>query len=436
MDTLTILTEIINATLNLFLAYWLFDSFFSKHTTLIKAITLFLILDILHIIVLLFLKGTILYYFCIFIITFLLSFVFKGKLAHRFICTALFYVLEAAIEMIVAIAITSILDLDFNGAKQGILLIVGMLLSKFVSFLIMMIIKIKKETKMMEIVKSHPISIFIFPASTFFIIVLQHAIFAYNPFQNSIVSILVLICYTILIMANVLIFDFINTLYINTVNENKIMIAEELITNQAEHYTTILSHHKSISRMRHDHKNFCIGILHELKNGSVDKAIEFISNEQKLAAQNIDVPTDIINAVLMFKSDKARKMGVIINHEVRCLYNIRISSVDLAIVLGNALDNAIEATRKLQNSFAKQIDVLAVLKNNTILITIKNPVVENIDTEHLYSTKSNKNEHGFGIISIKHITDRYHGDVIFSCEDKVFTTSILLHNNDDINIKK
>ena len=427
MDLLTIFTEAINSSLNIFLAYWLFSAFFEKNAQIARNIIIFVTVDILHIIVLLLLKGTVIGYMSLYILTSLLSLIFKGKVVHKLTYTALFYGITSAIEMIVAVVVNRVFNVSFTDGKQGILLIIGMLLSKFIGFIIISIIKIKKQNKMLEIIKNNPISMLIFPASTFAIIIMQHAIFVYNPIENDIISIAVLVVYSLLIMANILVVQFIDTLYKNTINENRAIIAEELISQQAEQYKNILEHHKQISVLKHNHKNFCIGILNELKNGKIETAIEHITNEQLQSNGDFALPTDIINTIIIFKKNQASKYGVEIDYETHELQKLDISSVDLAVILGNALDNAIEATAQI-HSENKRITVLIILKNNTILVTIKNPVQRNVDISHLTTTKDIPTQHGFGIISMKQLAQKYSGEVLLSCENNVFTTTILLHN--------
>lgn len=429
MSILDILTETINSTLNLFLAYWLFDSFFEKHTTRWKNITIFVMVDLAHTFLLLFYKGTIINFVGIYILSTILSYMFRAKFLHRLTYTALFYGITAAVEMIVAMVVNGIFNVTFIDGKQGILLIIGMLLSKFLGLSIITVIRIKKQNKMLEMIKSNPISMILFPISTFSIIIMQHALFAYMPIENNILSISVLICYSLLIMSNILVFDFINTLYKNTVNENRAIIAEELISSQTEQYKNILQHYNQIALLQHNHKNFCIGVLDELNNGNISSAIEYIIKEKTLIDNNIELPTDIINTILVFKANKAHQYGVVVDYETHQLQNIQIPSVDLAVILGNALDNAIEATSKVQSMDKKTICVLIVLKHNTILMTIKNPVLKDVDIDNLSTTKNDFHQHGFGLISMQQLAKKYGGEVLLSCSDNVFTTTILLHNS-------
>lgn len=54
--------------------------------------------------------------------------------------------------------------------------------------------------------------------------------------------------------------------------------------------------------------------------------------------------------------------------------------------------------------------------------------IDNVNTERLVSTKTDEQSHGFGILSIQSIAQKYNGTVLFTCEDLVFVTRIFLQN--------
>ena len=107
---------------------------------------------------------------------------------------------------------------------------------------------------------------------------------------------------------------------------------------------------------------------------------------------------------------------------------MNIDSVDIAILLGNALDNAIEATAKLTDKRIKNILLMIILKGNDLNIIIKNPVEYDVNTDHLISNKKDKRFHGYGIINMKTVVDKYKGSLIFTCQDNIFRTTIILPN--------
>jgi hypothetical protein len=427
MDFITVIVQGLNASLSLYLAYWMYSSFgITKYSKIVTAI-IFSIIATAYTCTLLFVKIALVGYFSIFTLTLLMSMVFKMKAINRFIYASIFYVLSAATEMIVALLISQIFNLDFNGSKEGVLYVTGMLLSKFMTFLIVIIIRVKHHVQLLMILKKNNWSILAFPVATFAIILLQHGIFVYNPNQPYSVSIFVVACYTLLIVSNIIIFEFIDILYKNTMNESKVATANDIIEKQTEQYKALIEHNDRIRTIRHDHRNFCIGILNELKNGNIENAINRITVEYDITSETFDRPNDIVHTTIDLKRDIASKDNIYIDFEYHSLNELAISTIDLAIILGNALDNAIEATREVRSQ-KRIINVFVALKNQNIVIGIKNPIEGDIDTNNLKTKKNDPEYHGFGIISMKQLANKYGGDIIFVSENNIFSTTIIMNN--------
>lgn len=62
------------------------------------------------------------------------------------------------------------------------------------------------------------------------------------------------------------------------------------------------------------------------------------------------------------------------------------------------------------------------------VIVIKNPVEHKLDTTNLPSTKRRDGTHGYGLTSMKNIAAKYDGEVVLTCDEQTFQTTILLKN--------
>ncbi len=67
------------------------------------------------------------------------------------------------------------------------------------------------------------------------------------------------------------------------------------------------------------------------------------------------------------------------------------------MLMGNAIDNAVEATEKVTRDVQKLVSFKLVTNKSRVMITIDNPVEEDIDVTKLRSTKSDKRNHGIGV---------------------------------------
>lgn len=114
-------------------------------------------------------------------------------------------------------------------------------------------------------------------------------------------------------------------------------------------------------------------------------------------------------------------------------YDVRLSNLksvemyDLVAILGNILDNAVEAAEK---SKARSIELVTDYRNTYDVIVVKNscdkkPVSKG---ETLKTTKDMKHFHGFGIKSVRNILKKYHGDYSWEYdeENKTFITTVMI----------
>ena len=112
-----------------------------------------------------------------------------------------------------------------------------------------------------------------------------------------------------------------------------------------------------------------------------------------------------------------------------------IQSYDIGIILGNALDNAIEACRKLKE---KEPDAEAFIRLSSfsrgkmLFIEIENSfdgkVIRKRQSEFPATDKADKEAHGIGLANVKSAAEKYHGGVDWSVDNKVFTLSVMLQN--------
>lgn len=104
-----------------------------------------------------------------------------------------------------------------------------------------------------------------------------------------------------------------------------------------------------------------------------------------------------------------------------------MDSFDLYILLGNALDNAVESVSGLAELEHRFLSVNIWKKKELCFIKIENYCRENLHFVNglPVTTKRNKREHGFGGESIRSVVERYHGEFHMAAEDHIFTLDIM-----------
>lgn len=195
-----------------------------------------------------------------------------------------------------------------------------------------------------------------------------------------------------------------------------------------QYANNIKMQYDEIRRIRHDMKQSYLVIDSLMSDKKYTEANEYIkSNISNLGKSEviIDVGNDFVNAILNSKLTFAKSAGI----EVICssTNNIwGIDDTDLCSLLGNMLDNAIEACEKCSGE--KLIETSISIRDNKCSIIVSNSVEAEIlkNNKALKTTKKDTENHGFGVRSIRAIAEKYGGVVNFYQERNMFNCQVVL----------
>ncbi len=310
--------------------------------------------------------------------------------------------------------------------------IISMLVARLFVLLISIWIRMRKHRMLIGSLPLHTPFLLLLPAVTVVAGGLL-IVFSYNGgivHHGSPGESVLYICYPFLIFLNILIFQHLDDVEEERAKEKVLDMANKLTSMQAKQYTELLESRDAILKLKHDYKNYLLGVIDEMSRGNYDVALAELHSEYNyLTSQSVvSESMGIVHTVIQSKSRIAAEKGIKIEFEYKDLHHLKISSIDLAVLLGNAVDNAVEAVEKVLAPERRRISVSAKVKNNLLVIVLKNPVSASVDVDHLNTTKTNPFMHGYGVIGMKSIAEKYAGQITFSCENLIFETYILLRN--------
>ena len=105
-------------------------------------------------------------------------------------------------------------------------------------------------------------------------------------------------------------------------------------------------------------------------------------------------------------------------------------SADLSILLGNILDNAIEASLQIAKE-ERYIKFFMKYETNTLIITVINAfngeLVKNRNGK-IISSKIESGYHGIGLESVRKVATKYHGSVVIEAKQETFIIKVILCN--------
>lgn len=208
----------------------------------------------------------------------------------------------------------------------------------------------------------------------------------------------------------------------NKILEKEIMLETE--KNQYQFITLIEDQIKEkvdmMNKLNHDMKNHKIVIQKMINNLDDNSNINNYINE--LFGDDISyISTDnnAINYIINEKIKNSQKYNI----DFKCIIqgNLKesISTADLTIVIGNLLDNAIEASLKTND---RHIQIKIIKDDYKLVISVSNTYNGTILEKkgNIISTKKDKNKHGYGISNIKLICNKYHGSSYIEYSSNMF----------------
>ena len=194
---------------------------------------------------------------------------------------------------------------------------------------------------------------------------------------------------------------------------------------QALHYKQVEQHQQEIRKIRHDMKNQIAGIYGYLETGEIEagkREVRSILRQLEKAEQKLFTANAVVNGILNMKYTEIEAQEIHAKFDLKLPEILGITGMDLGVLFGNILDNAIEACESCGKE--KWIDLFAIYENHGIVICCKNSCSETVTD--LRTRKADKHNHGFGLSSVKQIAEKYNGDVQWESEKESFTLNINL----------
>ncbi len=169
-------------------------------------------------------------------------------------------------------------------------------------------------------------------------------------------------------------------------------------------YKESIDKNKQLKKIIHDEKNFLIGISGLLKQKKIDFVIEEIEQKvEQLVSNTTDYTGNIaLDTILTTKVEEARALKITLRPAIALYGNINVDFLDLVLILGNALGNAIEAAKQVAEQEQCVIYVTMKLQENFLSIEVRNPIKERvlIENNRVQTTKEDRLMHGLGLGNI------------------------------------
>ena len=208
----------------------------------------------------------------------------------------------------------------------------------------------------------------------------------------------------------------------------------ELIRQERNFYHTqaemLQENSEQIRKFHHDYKNKMLVLQGLLEQEDLEKSKEYLLEvTQKIEYVKAYSRTGnvILDSVINYKLSKAQEQGIDVTAEIKLPDKIQMEDDDMVVIMGNLLDNAIEATNKLTQNRKIGVD-LAEIKG-MLCIKVQNTFdgKVKISKGKFRTRKEDSVNHGIGLDSVESIVEKYQGEMKVSYEDKIFITALYLY---------
>lgn len=336
--------------------------------------------------------------------------------------------ISSAAEMMVAFLFEATVWKYEQTVNSTVLNAICILLCKIITVLIILLIY-KKRKRAFSHIKTSTFAQFMFlPFST----VLTIIVFLYYLLNNMespkwllVISTMAVV---LLILSNVLVFYLLDRQEEFRAMEERLRQVDLLLQAQKEYYDELSSSQQEIRRSRHDQKNLLIAILAELDHNNIPKLRRMINSRlDRLDRVLLINPRDsVLESILYVKQQGAKRHGIRIDGEIKLTKEPVADELELAVMLSNLLDNAVESL--VRDHAHDPIRCMVYEHGDNLMLVVENSVYHSVNVKNLATTKADKKYRGLGLPSVQTLVNENGGMLEITCENNSFVASIVLPN--------
>lgn len=352
---------------------------------------------------------------------------FQGNWGQRIFSVSVFQIILIFLEITVSFA-AFVFWLPQNESaylainiimKTGTILIIGFLF----------LVSQKRKLIFANLSVPHMITLLLFSAASLILVsFLEFLLIAMNqPFLYAIGCICILLC----VLVNILLYYLFFQLSVGENARERLQFIDFYLSRQKEEQQYLEHAYQEIRKLSHDLNKYLSVVFSLLEQGDINAAMDELKKRQLEVAQNqvLDTGYPVLNSILTYKFQVAQEQGI----KTQLFWNLTeplyVHLTDLAVILSNGLDNAIEAAQQVTEQ-APFISVTVDAKDGFVKVRISNNAVAApvIADGKIVTTKQDKLLHGFGLESIGQLAQKYDGHSSLEYQDYVVTLKVILKN--------
>ncbi|MDW7655975.1 MAG: GHKL domain-containing protein [Bacillota bacterium] len=210
-----------------------------------------------------------------------------------------------------------------------------------------------------------------------------------------------------------------------TQTASRLDFAKSQITMQKQYYAALSEQMTEVREIKHDFRHI-IGAMSRLADESRFADLTSFLNEysRKTDSERLPVFCEniVANSIIGYYCLHAKEHGILFDSRCKIDRQNAISDSDLCIVLGNALENAIDACLRMKSDDSQFVSISMGMMNKLQLLKVKNSYSGELETiDGRYISSKVEKSHGFGLRNIEKVVESYGGFIKIEHNENEFT---------------
>lgn len=195
------------------------------------------------------------------------------------------------------------------------------------------------------------------------------------------------------------------------------------------HIEEVNEMYRQVRAWRHDYRNHIQVMKAHLDAGryeDVDSYLRQLNEDLGTVDTVLKTGNVMVDAILNSKLNLISSHGISVNAKATVPENLSASPLDLCVIIGNLMDNALEACLRMEDAEKRFIRLYMGTHKGQFYISVTNSTAALRRKGRSYLSTKHGQDHGFGLMRIDRIAARCGGTVNRQSEEGVFATEILL----------
>lgn len=210
--------------------------------------------------------------------------------------------------------------------------------------------------------------------------------------------------------------------------EGALRYADQNLEAQKKQYESLATHMDDARRAQHDLRQHLLVMQSYLKRDDRKNLSDYLDVYlSQLPSDKLEIfsRNDVVNSIVCYYATLAQEDKVTFEAKIDYPESCLVSATDITVLLGNLLENAVEACCNEQ--VPKFIKLRIRQKGNMLLVLVDNTCTTSVRFQEGTPLSSKREGVGIGAASVRNITERYKGTTQFEQRDRIYCASVLLY---------